>query len=62
MLCFTSDSEVPSVEKASSLVKFGPGTLSQCGTFRESTEENSDGATVNVIESNVQFINIYSEK
>jgi len=57
--CFAS---LPSVEEASSLVKFGPDTLSQCQTFRESTEENSDGTTVNVIESNVQLINIYSEK
>ncbi|CBY34299.1 unnamed protein product, partial [Oikopleura dioica] len=47
--CFAS---IPSVEEASSLVKFGPGTLSQCENFRESTAKSSDGATVNVIESN----------
>jgi len=52
---------IPSVEEASSLVKFGPGTLSQCENFRESTARNSDGATVNVIESKVLFLHVSLE-
>ena len=48
---------IPTVEEASSMVKFGPGSLTQCQNFKESHETYVDGTRVNVIESSHPYEN-----